>query len=550
MKQLSKKDASSSGDLGSSFLNPKLIDSVKSTRHFFALLCLVGLSAFVTLGVLDEDARLHYAIIAFIFLLIIPFIYIFAEAKEKHASPADTRPAEAQSENDVEPTRWGALAGRYHVNETPTHMGIDTDIYKARDVFLDREVAIKAFKCGSTKDELNSAKFQEFVSGSKAAQLISDLPNFLSVYEANLSSPDQCYLVMQYINGRTLRESITQCSGQGFDYAFVRRVILAVGDALVKAHERSFSHGNLKPSNVLVDDATLEPYLSPRTRLAQLSGFKLKDALRRNELTEEDMIYVAPEEIGLEIEDKELRDQYLLGLVAYDMLMGELPPRFCVSYRDEISHALLTSGLECFKELPYLSCLDKVPSYFSKIIARMTALHPKSRYPKLADAIADIRRAEHHTIMLARDSYVRCKERGDSEFFTAFYRNFTADAAIANFFKQVDEKGWDKQRDALERSLDASFDFVQACYGSEHIAEPNALTKIAKIHGAQGMNIDPHFYKHFVNSLVTTICDGSEDDSLNPFDYECRDNAVRRKEIEQAWRSLMKPVVDYLVLHR
>lgn len=525
-------------------MNPKLIAEVQSTRQFFVLICLVGGAIFFGLGIFDDRFRLYYALAALVFLLIIPFIYKFVDTEKTDQQNKYVVPEAAQDST----ASWREyLQDRYEVGATRIHAGYISDIYKARDIHLERDVAVKVLNPNSNDPELIKARYREFVQGVRNAEKIADLRNFVSMYEADLTNESRCLVVMQYIVGCTLKERIIKTGQQGFDYTYVRRVILTLGDILIKAHEISLYHINLKPSNIIVDDETQDPYLFPLTRLRRL-GFGLLDAIRHNELGLEDMVYLSPEE--LDGEDSSPRDQYLLGLVAYNLLLGKLPDVFGTTDRGAITQSLLRSGRGAFKRLPALETLDKVPNQFGKIITRMVDPDPRQRYPGLADAIADILRVEHKALLVARDSYIRCKERGVEEFFTEFYRAFMSYDDIASFFRRVKKSGWSKQRDALERSIDACFDFVQASHGITEIAEPNALTKIARSHGSKGRNVDPKYYSYFVEALIQTVCESNDVNDACPFDPECKENPARCEEIRHAWRMLLDPVVKYMVDHR
>ena len=119
-------------------------------------------------------------------------------------------------------------------------------VYKARDTHLDRPVAIKVLLPDKVADP---ARKQRFVQEAKAASALNH-PNIVTIHDIR-SDQGMDFIVMEYIEGRTLDELITP---KGMRPRDTLHYAVQVADALAKAHGAGILHRDLKPSNIMVTD--------------------------------------------------------------------------------------------------------------------------------------------------------------------------------------------------------------------------------------------------------------------------------------------------------
>ena len=118
------------------------------------------------------------------------------------------------------------------------------EVYLAKDQKLDRRVAIKILNEKFSQDEAN---LKRFVREAKAASALNH-PNILVIHEIG-ESEDKHYIVSEFIEGRTLREALTQSQ---LSVGEVLNVAIQVASALSAAHEAHLVHRDIKPENVMV----------------------------------------------------------------------------------------------------------------------------------------------------------------------------------------------------------------------------------------------------------------------------------------------------------
>ncbi|MCK5487501.1 MAG: serine/threonine protein kinase [Desulfobacterales bacterium] len=173
-------------------------------------------------------------------------------------------------------------------------------VYKAFQPSMNRYVAIKVLNPKVTRDP--TAKKRFFKTGEWAARM--QYPYIMPVYETDQEG-DTVYRVTPYVEGGTLRERI----GEFYDSHQALDMSLRLSEALVYLHGHGCIHGNLKSSNILLDDQKrplLTEFGSPEP------GGGTPNPYRAPELVQDGVINV-------------LTDVYALGVLLYEMLIGEAP---------------------------------------------------------------------------------------------------------------------------------------------------------------------------------------------------------------------------------
>ena len=203
------------------------------------------------------------------------------------------------------------LSDRYILNEV-IGVGGMAQVYKAYDKLINRDVAVKILK-----DEFgeNTQFRRRFSNESRVISLLSHA-NIVDVYDVNLEG-DLQYIVMEYVNGITLKEYISHKGRLEHKEAiFITEQILG---ALTHAHERGIIHRDIKPHNIML--------LSDKT--VKVADFGIARATKFDTVTMTDKAigsvhYISPEQAsGGKTDEKS--DIYSVGVMLYEMTTGSLP---------------------------------------------------------------------------------------------------------------------------------------------------------------------------------------------------------------------------------
>ena len=203
------------------------------------------------------------------------------------------------------------LDGRYVIQRKLARGGMAT-VYLADDQRLTRTVAVKVMHEGLGDDQDFIGKFDR--EARAAAQLSH--PNVVSVFDQGLHR-GRPYIVMEYVEGWTLRHMITREGSFGPERAL--DLLIPVTAAVAAAHESGLIHRDIKPENVLISD---------RGQI-KVADFGLARAISAQTVTATGMLigtvsYIAPELVTHGKADPRA-DVYAIGVVLYEMLTGAKP---------------------------------------------------------------------------------------------------------------------------------------------------------------------------------------------------------------------------------
>lgn len=203
------------------------------------------------------------------------------------------------------------LDNRYELIERIGDGGM-AEVYRAHDKMLDRFVAIKILHPQFTSDESFVTRFRREAQG--AAKLSH--PNIVSIYDVG-SSDGKYYIVMEYIKGETLKDKINREGPLPLDVTL--RIVQEIAEALENAHANHLVHCDIKPHNILINEAGH----------VKVADFGIARATSSSTITYTGSIvgsvhYFSPEQAkGHTISPKS--DIYSLGVVMYEMLTGRVP---------------------------------------------------------------------------------------------------------------------------------------------------------------------------------------------------------------------------------
>lgn len=241
---------------------------------------------------------------------------------------------------------------RYEILEVIGEGG-EGRILKALDKAVERYVAIKELK-------LRNKKREEALREARAIARISH-PNVVSLYDV-IEDEDEIYLIMEYVEGISLRELLQEYHMMDFQAAL--GIFIQVALAVEFAHNHGILHLDIKPENILVSSSGV----------VKLTDFGIARFITEPEDTGKIMgttHYLAPE--SLKGKYSVASDVFALGVILYEMLAGENP---FYSYSQE----------EAYKKIlefdpPLISSLRKdIPEEFDQILAKAIAKHSSRRF--------------------------------------------------------------------------------------------------------------------------------------------------------------------------
>ena len=258
-------------------------------------------------------------------------------------------------------------------------------VFLARDLALDRKVAIKVMSPALLAGEGMVARFQrEAITVAKL-----DHPHIITIHAVR-QVEELHFLVLKFVAGRSL-ESILHTAGP-LPLPIARALLHQVGHALGYAHRRGVVHRDVKPGNILVDiDGN-----------AVVTDFGIAKVAESTTQTQTGAIvgtpaYISPEQCYAETATG-LSDQYALGVVAFEMLTGR-PPFTGTSFVVMQSH--VEAPVPSIRELR-----PDVPDALEAAIARMLAKKPEDRFPTMAHALAAMEAAPLAELSEDRDRLI------------------------------------------------------------------------------------------------------------------------------------------------
>lgn len=213
-----------------------------------------------------------------------------------------------------QPGSFSALGqiGQYEIGE-PLARGGMSEIYRGRHSRLGREVAIKILPAGLATEADFRVRFEH------EARAIASLrhENIVQVFDFG-DVGGTYYMVMEFIDGQDLGTRMNQ--QKGLPLAEVAQISRQIGSALDYAHQQGFVHRDVKPSNVMLagQRAVLTDFGIAKLRAGDTGATKTGMLMGT-------LNYIAPEQIRSSGEVDYRADIYSLGVMLYQMLVGELP---------------------------------------------------------------------------------------------------------------------------------------------------------------------------------------------------------------------------------
>lgn len=261
------------------------------------------------------------------------------------------------------------ISGRYQVIRKIGSGGM-ANVYLAKDLILEREVAVKILALNFQEDEENLRRFHR--EAMSTTELVH--PNIVNIYD--IGEGDTPYIVMEYVKGMDLKKFIQKNKPISFKMAI--RIMDQILSGIDYAHRNNVIHRDLKPHNILID----------QNGVVKITDFGIAVALSQNSITQTNSLlgsvhYLSPEQARGHLVTKQ-SDIYALGILLYEILAGEVP------FDGESAVSIALKHFQ--NELPSLK--DKVsgiPQALENVVLKATAKDPLQRYQTAQEMREDLK---------------------------------------------------------------------------------------------------------------------------------------------------------------
>ncbi len=252
-------------------------------------------------------------------------------------------------------------------------------VYKAEDTKFDRTVALKFLPHQLTTSGTERARF---LQEAKAASALNH-PNVCVIHDIKEHENEQ-FIVMEYVDGRNLREIVGAEDFQPLPLNEVIKYALQISEALKEAHANGIVHRDIKSENIMVNSKN-------QVKVMDFGLAKLKGSLKLTQTssTVGTLAYMAPEQVqGKKVDAR--ADIFSFGVVLYEMLAGQLP--FQGDYDAAVIYSIVNEDPE-----PILKHRPELSSEFLHVLNRALEKESEDRYQTMNDMVIDLRRVEKET---------------------------------------------------------------------------------------------------------------------------------------------------------
>jgi len=268
----------------------------------------------------------------------------------------------------------GKEIGKYRITERLGQGGM-AEVYAGIHTHLDRKVAVKVLHSYLLEGGDFVARFK------REAKAVANLrhPNIVQVHDFDIQD-DLIFMVMEYVDGVNLHTKLVEVGNRGerMPIKLIGSIINDIASALDYAHTKDMLHRDIKPSNIMLDNDDK----------AYLTDFGIAKLLSDQKFTATGTLvgtpaYMSPEQsLGDDVSKES--DIYSLGVVAFEMLTGQVP--YDAKTPIGIVHKQINDPIPNMSEL-----VDGVPGTAQEVIDRALAKTPESRFSSAEDLVGALR---------------------------------------------------------------------------------------------------------------------------------------------------------------
>src|SRR6266850_7545892 len=276
------------------------------------------------------------------------------------------------------PVSTGQTISHYKVLEKLGEGGMGV-VYKAEDLKLKRIVAIKFLP---TRLSVHGEERERFTLEAQSASALNH-PNICTIYEIDEAN-NETFIVMEYLDGVTLREWISRKSRESGGYRKLGMkealdIATQIAEGLEKAHEKGIVHRDIKSENIMVTT-------DGRAKIMDFGLAKLRGSskLTKTGSTVGTIAYMSPEQVeGLETDHR--TDIFSFGVVLYEVLSGKLP--FQAEHETAVMYEIINVDPKPISEIR-----QGVDQELDRIVMKCLEKDREVRYQSMRDVSVDLKR--------------------------------------------------------------------------------------------------------------------------------------------------------------
>lgn len=279
---------------------------------------------------------------------------------------------------DIDELLGQTLDGRYLIEQKLGRGGFGAVYLASDNKAVSRKVVVKIMRPEQASNEWGSKRFKQEVEALSRI----DHPSVVGLFDCGETTSGRPYIVMQYIDGRSLRSFLLP---EGMPFLSVARIIRQIGDALTAAHEAGILHRDLKPENIMVK---IDNDDEEHVKVIDFGVAKVKNSIINlstgQGIAVGTIAYMSPEQLT----DQPLTPQsdvYALGLIAYEMLTGRRPAN------PESAFNLLEMQRAGVRVKP-IDLRPALTEAANNVILKALSFEPRDRYERaceFGDALAE-----------------------------------------------------------------------------------------------------------------------------------------------------------------
>lgn len=261
------------------------------------------------------------------------------------------------------------IGGRYNLLEVIGDGGMAI-VYRAKDLILDRDVAVKILRAEFSDDEEFIKRFKREAEAATSL----DHPHIVSIFDVGEENKVY-YIVMEYVKGKTLKQYIREHGRLSVEESI--QIIRQIASGMVVAHDHGIIHRDIKPHNILIDEQGI----------AKVTDFGIALAITSATITHTNSVlgsvhYFSPEQARGGVANAK-SDIYSLGVVLFEMLTGRVP------FTGESPVSVALKHLQ--EDVPEPRKINpEIPQSVENIILKALTKNPLYRYDSALEMMDDL----------------------------------------------------------------------------------------------------------------------------------------------------------------